>query len=249
MGDLIVVDSAVVAYQGEIVLNSVSMSASDGECVGLYGPNGSGKSTLIRLIHGLVPLSQGSVYVDHERMTPASARSIRRQMGYMPQFGHVDPRIPVSAYDAVLMGRYGHAGLFRRYRADDHDAVRDALEMVGVVHLAGRPFGQLSGGEQQRVLLARVLASRPRLMLLDEPTASLDWDSRNRICEIVESASKKLGVTTIIVSHDVEILKSLCRRIVVMNSGRIVGECTPDRLVNDSKTGPYDKLLHVEELS
>jgi len=233
MQSAIQVNEVVVEYDGRKALAGVSLSVGRGETVGLFGPNGSGKSTLLRAIHGLVLPSYGSIEVLGEKLSPRTLRFIRKQMAYMPQFIQIDQRMPISALEVVLMGRYGHSGLFHRYSHSDKNAARAALEQVDALHLANRPFGQLSGGEQQRISLARALAGSPRLLLLDEPTASLDWRSQQRIEKLVQAACKLQGLTTLIVSHDAESLAAICDRIIIMDSGRIVKESIPSRLSED----------------
>jgi ABC-type Mn2+/Zn2+ transport system ATPase subunit len=221
------VEGLVVAYRRRAVLHGVSLQVGDGHLVGLFGHNGAGKSTLLKAVIGLVRAEAGVVRVYQRQVTGPNLRRIRMETAYVPQTLGVDPRMPVTALDVALMGRYGVIGLLRRVGRQDVEAAMAALSEVGAAHLAPRPFGQLSGGEQQRVLVARALAQAPRLLLLDEPTNSLDWQSQQRLAAVVRTVHAERGLTTMVVSHDLGFLAATCDRILLMRDGRIDGEVDP----------------------
>lgn len=224
MNNAVDIRDAFVAYGQKTVLHGVSLVAAKGELLGLFGYNGAGKSTLLKTINGLVPLKSGALRIYGRELDSSSLRKVRTETAYVPQSLDVDPRMPVSALEVTLMGRYGALGLLRRVSARDVLVAEGALSKVDALHLASRPFGQLSGGEQQRVYIARALAQEPRLLLLDEPTNSLDWSFQQRLGEIVRTVHDEHGLTTIVVSHDVDFLAGVCDRIVLMQDGRMVGE-------------------------
>ncbi|MHB1455293.1 MAG: ABC transporter ATP-binding protein [Armatimonadota bacterium] len=209
------------------MLWGVSLHVTDGELLGLFGYNGAGKSTLLKTINGLVQLKSGVVRVHRRNLTNSNLRWIRMETAYVPQSIDVDPRMPVTALEVTLMGRYGAIGLLRRVGPKDIETAGRALELVDAAHLAARPFGQLSGGEQQRVYIARALAQDPRVLLLDEPTNSLDWKFQQRLGAIVRAVHEERKLTTIVVSHDVDLLACICDRIVLMQDGHVVGERKP----------------------
>lgn len=211
-------------YRGGITLRDISLCIRSGQIVGISGANGSGKTTLLRVIQGLLPPIGGSAEVLGMKLAAGNHKKIRRATACVFQTLNTDPRMPVIAREVVMMGRYGILGLFRHPRRQDHRAVQRALERVDALYLAERPFGQLSGGEQQRINLARALAQEPRLLLLDEPTTFLDSESQQRVRNIVRNAHKEIGLTTLVVSHDYEMLTELCERIVVMKQGRLAEE-------------------------
>jgi len=159
-----------VAYGEQLVLEDVSLQVGRGEFVGILGPNGAGKSTLFKVILGLVKPVRGAVRIFGKLQ--GSNGSI--PIGYVPQLAQIDPSFPVRVRDVVMMGRYGRIGLVRRPSREDREAVRRALQRVEMLDLAHRQIGQLSGGQRQRVLVARALALEPRILLLDEPTSSMD---------------------------------------------------------------------------
>jgi zinc transport system ATP-binding protein len=190
-----------VNYNGAVVLEDVSLSIEAGRYVGIIGPNGAGKSTLLKVILGLITPNRGEVLVFGE--PPARLRHQGAVLGYLPQRPLNNPRFPVTVLDVVLMGRYGRIGLLKRPRRQDRDMARQRLEDLGIGHLAHRLIGDLSGGEQQRVFIARALTVEPRLLVLDEPTVSLDACVQDDILEMVNALRGKLNLTVLIVSHDI----------------------------------------------
>lgn len=220
-------EKVVAACRHRIVLKNISLELRKRELLGLFGPNGAGKTTLLKLIEGLVPLIEGRVSILGKELSRANLRWIRTSTSYVPQGFLVDARMPVNAREVVLMGRYGRIGLFRKPRTQDLDAATVALQQVDALHLASYPFGQLSGGEQQRIMLARALAQEPQLLLLDEPTTSLDWESQGRFCDLLRKIHDERGLATILVSHDVDLLIRVCDRIVLIEDGRTIGERDP----------------------
>lgn len=216
-----------VARGEQTALAGVSLNVCEGETLGVYGHNGAGKSTLLKLLNGLVRPTVGTIRVLGREATCPNLRWIRTQTAYVPQLHPVDPRLPVSAGDVVLMGRYGLLGLGRRPGSSDADAVRRALALVGATHLAGQPFGRLSGGEQQRVLIARALAQEPRLLLLDEPTNSLDRGSQQAVCALLQEVQARRQRTVVVVSHDASLLAATCDRIATLDAGRLLADEEP----------------------
>ncbi|MEN6372402.1 MAG: ABC transporter ATP-binding protein [Armatimonadota bacterium] len=214
-------ENVCAGYRGSRTLSGITFGIDTGKIIGVSGPNGSGKTTLLRAIQGLLPVSSGSASVLGLDLVAASYREIRRKTACVYQTLDVDSRMPITAGEVVMMGRYGRIGLFSHPKKADKDAAMRALERVDAMHLSSRPFGQLSGGEQQRINLARALAQEPELLLLDEPTTFLDSKSQQRVRNIVKSVHNETGLTTIVVSHDAEMLAELCERIIVMKHGSV----------------------------
>jgi zinc transport system ATP-binding protein len=216
MPDIVVATQNLwVTYNGLIVLEDVSLEIEAGRFVGILGPNGAGKSTLLKVILGLVRPSRGRVRVFGE--SPQKLRRRGEALGYLPQKPLIDPHFPVSVLDVVLMGRYGRIGLGRRPRPEDIQAARFHLEMVGIPHLAHRPIGEISGGEQQRVFIARALCVEPRLLILDEPMISLDACAQDDLYEMVYDLKEKLDLTVLMVSHDIGGVARHVNDIVCLN--------------------------------
>ncbi len=211
-----------VAWRGHTALRGVSLEFHRGDFVGIIGPNGAGKTTLLSVINGLVPVRSGAVRVLGEALTGANLPRLRRRIGYVPQLQRVDPRAPLSCREAVAIGRYGRAGLLCRLGAADRAAVDRALELTGIGRLADRPVGQVSGGEAQKVAIARALAQEPEILLLDEPTASLDRSAVTEITALVTAAWRDLRLTVALVTHQIERLPQSCNRVVMVRAGRVL---------------------------
>jgi len=240
------IKNAVVSYREDIALRGVSLKVKAGEFVGIVGPNGAGKTTLLTVVNGLGKLLQGKVVVLGHQLTPGNGRFLRKKVGYVPQVQNIDPRMPLNVREVVMIGRYGLLGLFRRPGKDDWKIVDEMLELVGMTHLARRPIGHLSGGEQQRVAVARCLAQEPELFLLDEPTASLDWKAKIGILELVKQIHDLRHLTTMFVTHDLTSLPVACDRVVLMKEGFIWGEGSPDELLTDDNLSQlYDMPISV----
>ena len=186
-------------------------------------------------------LLHGQVSVLGYTLTNGNGHSLRKKVGYVAQAQTIDPRMPISVREVAMIGRYGRLGLFRRPGKHDWEIVDTALDMVGMTHLARRPIGHLSGGEQQRVAIARCLAQEPEIFLLDEPTASLDWKAKTDILELVKRIHDARKLTTLFVTHDLSALPIACDRVVLMKDGLIRDEGSPGDLLTDVKLGQlYD---------
>lgn len=206
-----------VRYGQERVLDDVSFTIRPGELVGIAGPNGGGKSTLLRAILGLVPLEQGEV-----RLFGAPLREFRHhgRIGYVPQnASQVDTGFPATALEVVALGRVGAKGVLRWLGAEDKRLAREAMEAVGVADLARRRIGTLSGGQRQRVLLAKALVAQPELLLLDEPTTGVDPAARDEFAHLLMDLNRERRMTTVLVSHDDEILAHATGRVLLIDHG------------------------------
>jgi ABC-type cobalamin/Fe3+-siderophores transport system ATPase subunit len=229
---VIQIENAVVSYREDVAVHGVSLRIYAGEFVGVIGPNGAGKTTLLTIVNGIGKLVSGTVSVLGRPVNNGGRHELRKQVGYVAQVENIDPRMPMSVREVVMLGRYGLLGLFRRPGKHDWDIVDNTLEMVGMTHLANRPIGHLSGGEQQRTAIARCLSQEPKIFLLDEPTASLDWKAQTDILELVRYIHDERKLTTLFVTHDLDALPHTCDRVVLMKDGFIVGDDTPDKLIS-----------------
>jgi ABC-type Mn2+/Zn2+ transport system ATPase subunit len=241
---VISIKDAVVSYREDVALRGVSLDVTSGEFVGIIGPNGAGKTTLLTVVNGMGKLLKGRVSVLGDPLRPGNGRSLRKRVGYVAQVDNIDPRMPMDVREVAMIGRLGVLGLFRRPDKHDWGIVDEMLELVGMTHLARRPIGHLSGGEQQRVAIARCLAQEPELFLLDEPTASLDWKAQSEILELVKEIHDLRKLTTMFVTHDLDALPHTCDRVVLMKDGLIVDDGTPDQLIT---TGSLSRLYDLPE--
>lgn len=184
-----------VAYDSKIAVDHVSFEVNEGEYVCIVGENGSGKSTLLKSILGLVPLKFGSVLFGPEVH--------RKRLGYLPQQTNIQKDFPASVYEVVLSGCLNRRGLKPFYSKEDKEQAMQHMERLGIGNFKKRSFSALSGGQQQRVLLARALCATDKLLLLDEPVTGLDPLVTEELYQLIEQLNRDLGVTVIMVSHDI----------------------------------------------
>jgi ABC-type cobalamin/Fe3+-siderophores transport system ATPase subunit len=229
------IENAVVSYREDVALRGVSIEIKSGEFVGIIGPNGAGKTTLLTIVNGLGKLISGRVTVLGNPVSQGSGHALRKKVGYVAQVENIDPRMPMHVREVAMIGRYGVLGLFKRPDKNDWKIVDEMLELVGMAHLAARPIGHLSGGEQQRVAIARCLAQEPELFLLDEPTASLDWKAQTEILELVKRIHDERRLTTLFVTHDLDAMPHTCDRVVLMKDGLIIGDGTPEKMISTER--------------
>jgi ABC-type Mn2+/Zn2+ transport system ATPase subunit len=210
------------SYREEEVLRGVSLEVRKGELLGVLGPNGAGKTTLLTVINGMIRPHRGQAHVLGTQVSPTTAGELRKRIGYVIQGQANDPRLPITVRESALTGSYGRIGLLRRIPKTVHERVDELLHHVGVAHLRHRPLGQLSGGEKQRVAIARALVQEPEILLLDEPTTSLDIQSQRSILDLIHSTHERFDLTTLMVTHDLNTLPAACRSLVFLKQGRIV---------------------------
>jgi manganese/iron transport system ATP-binding protein len=183
-----------IGYHKRALLPPIDLKLSPGTFLGIVGPNGSGKTTLVRTLLGLLPPVAGQL------VYPAGPGGKPPRFGYVPQRASVDVTFPLTAYEVVLMGRYGLIGLGRRPRATDHERTRAALADVEAADLAGRPFHALSGGQRQRVLVARALAAEPEILVLDEAATGMDLLAERAMLELAASFTAR-RIAVVMISH------------------------------------------------
>ncbi len=220
-------------YEGERrpAIKNINLTLEEGELAYIIGPNAAGKTTLLETINGLLSAFKGKVSV-FDLDVRKYGREIRCQIGYVPQDFMVNPGEPYTALDVVLMGRYGKIGIIRRSSREDKEKAIKAMRLLGVEELANRPVGKLSGGQQQKIMIARALAKEPRIFLLDEPFSNLDPESRDKVSTLINQIRRENNITTIIVTHDISQISGSCHRIIVMNGGRIIADDEPDKALS-----------------
>jgi len=208
--EVISLEDVWVQYNGVTVLEDITLSVQNRDFLGIIGPNGGGKTTLLKVILGLIKPNRGRVTV-----LGGPPEEGRRFIGYVPQLTQFDREFPATALDVVLMGRLGRKGLLRRYTEEDMEIAYKALESVEILDLKDRQVGKLSGGELQRVFLARALAADPKILLLDEPTASIDEPTKTELYELLKGLNRE--ITIILVSHDIGVISSYVDKIACLN--------------------------------
>lgn len=216
-------------YGGADVLRHLDLSLQAGEMVGLLGPNGSGKSTLLRVLSGLLPATSGTVRLSERDLHDYNARQRARLIALVPQYATIP--FAFSVADVVAMGRNPYLGLLESPGPKDFAAIQTALERTDCLHLRERLVTELSGGELQRVIIARALAQEPRIMLLDEPTAHLDLNHQLDIASMLRQLNREQGLTVLWVSHDLNLAAEFCERLVMLQAGQVVVEGRPDEVI------------------
>ena len=212
---VIAIEDVAFSYDGAPVLEKVDIAIYRGDFVSLVGPNGGGKTTLLKLVLGLLVPTKGRIRV--LGLAPAQAR---HRIGYMPQYAHVDVRFPISVADVVLMGRLGRGAMPGPYRRADVEAARQALREVDLLDHGHRPFSDLSGGQRQRALIARAIVSEPEIIMLDEPTASLDVHMEEELYGLLRRLNRRM--TVIVVSHDLGFVSQFVKSVVCVKGQCII---------------------------
>lgn len=218
-------EQIAVSYGKQHILKDVSISAGEKEFVGIIGPNGSGKSTLLKCIYRVLKPDCGCVFLGREELLHMPYKESAKKMAVVAQHNYY--HFDFSVREVVLMGRTPHKKALERDNPKDYRIVEEALETVGMAAFAERSFSTLSGGEQQRVILARALAQQTECLILDEPTNHLDITHQLQLMKLV----KQLGVTVISAIHDLNIAASFCHRLYALKEGQIVGAGTPEEVL------------------
>ncbi|MBW6463508.1 MAG: metal ABC transporter ATP-binding protein [Firmicutes bacterium] len=214
MEKIVNADKLSVLLGGKRVLEEISFSTLSGQLTGIIGPNGAGKTTLLKAMLGLVKLETGELTV--LGVSNSSLKDVRSRIGYMPQLQSFEKRFPLSAADVVATGLLSPKTLLRR-QPDSKDRIREALRSVSMESFAQLPFQDLSGGEQQRVLLARSIVRKPELLLLDEPNSGLDFPSQRLFMELLTRLKIEENLAIILVSHDIVSVASFADQLVCIN--------------------------------
>jgi cobalamin transport system ATP-binding protein len=220
-----------VELGGRAVVQRVEAQVARGEWVALIGPNGAGKSTLMRAAAGLVRY-RGSVALGGEEVSRVGRRGLARRLAFVPQSPLLPPAMRVEEY--VLLGRTAHIPTFASESARDHDAARRALRRLDLEPLAGRRLGTLSGGEQQRAVLARALAQEAPLLLLDEPTSSLDIGRQQQALELVAALREHGELTVLCAMHDLTLAAQYADRLLLLSNGRLIAEGPPAEIATEA---------------
>ena len=211
------------SYASTPVLENVCMELAPSEILGIVGPNGAGKSTLLRCIDRILKPQRGSILLDGQEIKEMSRMEIARRMGYVPQ---TSTRVfPATVFDTVLMGRRPHLGW--RSNEQDVEKVLEVLKLLDIVEFALRDFNEISGGQQQKVLIARALAQEADILLLDEPTSNLDIRHQLEAMDIIKKLVKEKGISAIMAIHDLNLGSRYSDRIIMLNGGTIIDAGNP----------------------
>lgn len=234
MQELIRVEQLTCRHGAVEALSGISFSVAAGDYLGIVGPNGSGKSTLVRALLGLMPSYQGRISLFGQSRENFTAW---QRLGYLPQnLGPLNPAFPATVFEVVQLGLLAGKGLPRRLCRQERQQVQELLELLGIDHLQRRMIGELSGGQQQRVMLARALVNNPELLVMDEPTAALDPEIRDRFYELVARMNKSKGTTVLLVTHDTGTIGQYASRMLYLDKKVLF-------------FGSFDEFCHSPEMS
>lgn len=208
------------SYNGCKALEGITFEVNEGEVLGVIGPNGSGKTTLLRCINMVLKPKKGTVFIDNKNICEFDRREIAKNFGVIPQDSIII--FPFTVLDIVLMGRTCHIrSRFGKETLEDLEIVKNSMESTNTEYLAERPITEVSGGEKQRVIIARALAQQPKVLLLDEPTLHLDINHQLRILNLVRKLAKKNNLAVVFVTHDLNLASRYCDKFVLLKKGII----------------------------
>jgi iron complex transport system ATP-binding protein len=230
MEPILTLRKAGFRYGTSWAVRGVDLDVFPGEMLGMLGPNGSGKTTLLKILDGMLLPHEGEVFVRGKSMAHLKRGEIARVVAMVAQENFF--RFAFSVLEVVLMGRFPHLAKLQFEGDKDLKIAVDALKATHALELSGRSIHELSGGEKQRVLLARALAQEPGAILLDEPTSFLDLKYKKEIFDVIASLAKEKGLGVVIVSHDIDLVSQYCHRIVMLKRGAVHMTGTPDQVVD-----------------
>ena len=225
----ITIKNLVFGYNSHKILDGVNIIVKNSEVLSLVGPNGSGKTTLLKCMDRILK-PQGSILMDGQEIERMSRLEVARQIGYVPQSSSTP--LATTVFDTVLMGRRPHIGW--RVQDSDLDKVAEVLERLHLEELAMRDFSQLSGGQKQKVLIARALAQEPAVLLLDEPTSNLDMLHQLEVMETVSSLVKEKRISAVMAIHDLNLASRFSDKLVMLKEGRVFAAGEPKALLNEA---------------
>ena len=223
----ITIKSLTFGYNGSMILDGLNLVIEDSEVLGLVGPNGSGKTTLIKCID-MILKPKGSILIDGRDIDTVSRTDLAKRLGYVPQSSSTP--LATTVFDTVLMGRRPHISW--RVSDSDLDKVADILGLLHLEYLAMRDFSQLSGGQKQKVLIARALAQEPEVLLLDEPTSSLDMKHQLEVMETISSLVKEKKISAVMALHDLNLASMFVDKLAILKGGKIYAAGEPIDLLN-----------------
>ncbi len=233
MKPAIAINKIRYAYGDVSVLKAVTFDVDAGSFFVIIGPNGSGKTTLMKVIAGIIKSKKGRIKIQDRRLGAYSRKSLARIIAYVPQMAQID--FPFTVKEIVLMGRAPHLGLLGLTTEKDIALADEAMTFTGIDHLAERRLDQLSGGECQRVFIARAICQAPQIILLDEPTASLDLAHQVRLMDLMRRLKDEKGVTVVMVSHDVNLAAMYGDCLLLMKKGQRVGLGSPQEVLTQDR--------------
>lgn len=238
---IVKINDVSVSYREDVALKDINLTINRNDFLSIIGPNGAGKTTILTVINGLGKILSGSVEVFGTKLNFRSLADIRKRIGYVSQNINVDPRSPISVYDAVSIGRFGVKGVLHKLNAEDKEIILESMQTTGITQFKDRPIGHLSQGERQKVAIARAIAQKPEILLLDEPTSSLDLKSQKEIINLIETIYSRMKLTVVYITHILNHIPPSCHRALLVKKGRIIWDGNKNDIFNpELLSGLYD---------
>lgn len=216
--------------KGHIILDNISLEVPNGEVLGILGPNGTGKTTFIKCINNILKPDTGKVLFDGKNISKLSQREIAKIIAYVPQY--INSFFAMNVIDAVMMGRLPYAG--KRYSKEDEEIVFDILKRMNLEKFAFRSIKEMSGGERQRVFIARAMAQQPKIIILDEPTSSLDLHNQLFILKTIADLAKENNITIIMTIHDLNLAAMFCDRVLMLKESHVFAVGAVDEVLTEN---------------
>ncbi len=246
MENMIKIENLTVKYGTQNIIKSIDVEIESGEFVSIIGPNGAGKSTLLKAVMKNLDVSSGEIYLKGKNLKNVSHREKSKIIGFVPQDYNIS--FDFSVYDIVEMGRNPHKERFKKSEFDDKQIIEDALTKTNTIEFKDKNFNNLSGGEKQRVIIARALAQQPEILILDEATSNLDIHHQLDILELIHSLNREEGITVLTIMHDLNLASRFSDKIILLNEGMVSKVGTPDEVIDEKVLRTiYDMEMIVRE--
>jgi ABC-type Mn2+/Zn2+ transport system ATPase subunit len=226
-----------IGYGDKIIHRNINVEIEKNDFIGLVGPNGSGKTTFLKTLLGTIKPVSG--VIEKKNVT----------FGYVPQRDTVQPLLPYTVYEVVMMGRYSLMGLLKKPSKDDQDKVDECMEKVGITHLRNNNYNSLSGGQRQRTLIARALAVRPDVLILDEPTNGMDTPSHYSLLKLISELHSKRGLTVLLVSHLLSDVANLVKKLMLFENGKFQSGLIEEILSEKNLAQTYSADIEVKKIN
>ncbi|MDD3052893.1 MAG: metal ABC transporter ATP-binding protein [Endomicrobiaceae bacterium] len=211
-------DINLIANNSRYILQNINLEFNYGDCVAIIGPNGAGKSTLLKIINALIKPTSGKIKIFEEDIS----NKIKNKIGYIPQSNYFDPFLPISVKEVISIGLSAKYGILKKLSYNDSQLIEDIAKNVGIIDLINTPIGKLSGGEAQKLSIARVLAQDAKLILMDEPLSNLDNKAQKDILNTIDFVYQQQTVTILIVLHNLSQIPKSCNKLLFISNGQIV---------------------------
>ena len=231
------ISNVQVKRAGRIILDIENLQINAGDFTGIIGTNGAGKTTLLKICCGLIKTRRGLIKFDDRDFTHLSTwakSNLRKHIGYIPQSVKYNPDLPFTLREVVAMGRTSTKPLLTRLNGDDYEIVDTWIDKLGLAEHRNQTFRTLSGGEQQKALIARAMAQNPRILMLDEPCSNLDLNWKYQITEIIEKLYEMTKITVLMVSHETSLLPACCHRAVLLHKGKLIADGSMDQVLEST---------------